>query len=351
MEKSLRFSKTASWLFAGMIFILALEIGLRIAGWHQTFSEKYGDPYSSLFGTIDKTWYHTYRPGEVRTDGGDEFSFSFKANNEGFLDSDFSTHKDSGTFRILILGDSFVQGIGVRQDKSFPEQLEILLKTYFNISPKIEVYNCGIGNSDPIFQYKLLFDRLLKYKPDLVIDVINGTDINDITIRGGFERFKPDGTLKYSDPPGFEPVYAHSYIARTVVHEVLRYNWMFLKPSEEADANANSLDQIKMTVYRMDSLCYTKSVSFLLITHPLRYELRPNSSYAISTVNDFCNEERITNINIKDYFDAKHIDASTAEAFYWPKDGHFKKIGYKLMADISAGAVIEAIYRKEDDKE
>lgn len=94
----------------------------------------------------------------------------------------YSLEKAPGTFRIVVLGDSFTFGQGVKRDETFPKKLEKLLNSK-NGQIKFEVINlgfCGLNTSgeleilaerginpvtwEPDYRY-----RGLAYKPDLIL--------------------------------------------------------------------------------------------------------------------------------------------------------------------------------------
>lgn len=76
--------------------------------------------------------------------------------------------------RILVLGDSFVWGYGVEEKDRFTEKLEALF------TGRVEVINAGVPGYGP--DQSLLFLRRegRKYKPDLILCVVNLPDLFDI---------------------------------------------------------------------------------------------------------------------------------------------------------------------------
>jgi hypothetical protein len=43
----------------------------------------------------------------------------------------------------------------------------------------------GVAGSDPFYEYRLLVDKLLACQPDLVMTVVNVSDVIDVIVRGG----------------------------------------------------------------------------------------------------------------------------------------------------------------------
>src|SRR5262245_8685041 len=89
-------------------------------------------------------------------------------NAHGFRDYDRTYAKPDRTFRILVLGDSYVEGLQVALAKTFPALLERRLNE--RSSPvKFEVLNLGqsgFGTADEHVRY---IEIGVKYSPDIVI--------------------------------------------------------------------------------------------------------------------------------------------------------------------------------------
>lgn len=313
------------------IALFGAELTMRKLGRYATYTEKFGGEYSSLYNPGEVTWLHVYTPFTVRTDYSHEFSYHFTANNEGLLDYLFDTAKSTNTKRILFLGDSFVQGIGAPYDSSCPKLLEEILSKKFT-SNKIEVFNCGVGGSDPVFVEKLLEQQLWKYKPDQVIMAINGTDINDVVIRGGSERFNVDSTVSYTTAPWFEPAYKHSFLFRSILHDVMNYSWMLLSEKQYAAKHKKSVEDIKFSMLRIRNACSHRSVPLLFIWQPLRDEYEKNCYNAISAPDwgDFIYLDILPCV--------KRTGLGTDDLF-WADDKHFNSTGYWCYANCVADAV------------
>lgn len=96
-----------------------------------------------------------------------EYSNFIKVNNEGFFDVDHQINKPKDTFRIVLLGDSFVQNVQTELKNSIGKSIENLLQK--NLPKRIEVISIGMGDTGTTQQYLALKEFGLKYQPDLVI--------------------------------------------------------------------------------------------------------------------------------------------------------------------------------------
>ena len=96
-----------------------------------------------------------------------EFQYSVHLNSDYFRDDEFHVEKAPNTFRILLIGDSFVYGAGVSTESTLDKILEKKLNSW-NPPLNYEVYNLGINGTDPT-QYYELAKQFQKYNPDYVI--------------------------------------------------------------------------------------------------------------------------------------------------------------------------------------
>jgi lysophospholipase L1-like esterase len=123
-------------------------------------------------------------------------------NRWGFHDKEFPLEKPSGEFRALMLGDSVTMGYGVTYAETFSAQLEALLDSRDQRFTKHRVINTGV-NGYNTYQERIVFDRSLKFRPDIVF---LGFCMNDVTEPMVYEKrfggagFKPDGGIEISNP-------------------------------------------------------------------------------------------------------------------------------------------------------
>src|ERR1043165_5059079 len=157
------------WILLTLIF---LEIGLRITKLYTTWSERTGQGYVSYYGQVRPTWYNTYAPDTTfYLDHGD-FKYLYKTNSLGIREAELSEPENDSTCRILTLGDSFTDGVGAPLDSSWPKMLQADLNRE---NRNVDIYNAGISGADPFYEYTLLRDKLLKYKPNIVMVGINSS--------------------------------------------------------------------------------------------------------------------------------------------------------------------------------
>src|SRR5206468_11021863 len=79
--------------------------------------------------------------------------------------------KPPGVRRVLVLGDSFTEGQGVKEPDTYPRVLEARLNaqdTHGPSSPRWEIRNCGRRGADFPLLFEL-FEQILSYEPDVIV--------------------------------------------------------------------------------------------------------------------------------------------------------------------------------------
>lgn len=112
----------------------------------------------------------TYRPQPSHRGKG------YSINAQGFrYRRDLASPKPPGTIRIFILGGSFAFGAGVPDGYTYFEVMEADLQKRFP-DKKIEVVCAAVGAYNSLQEYLLLATRIIRYRPDLVIDLTLAND-------------------------------------------------------------------------------------------------------------------------------------------------------------------------------
>jgi lysophospholipase L1-like esterase len=175
----------------GVLFALALlELGVR---WLHLVPDRFWEPDPVLGVRLtpgDRGWW---------TQEDREFLVPVQINREGLRDVEHRYAKPPGVFRILILGDSFVEAMHVPIESTFPRQLQERLNGDGGAG-RIEVINAGVSGYGTASEL-LYFEREGKrYQPDLVLlafypgnDVKNNSPTLEATLK---PVYGPDGTLQ-----------------------------------------------------------------------------------------------------------------------------------------------------------
>jgi D-alanyl-lipoteichoic acid acyltransferase DltB (MBOAT superfamily) len=92
----------------------------------------------------------------------------FSTNQWGMRDREYSMQKPPDTYRIAVMGPSFVMGSGVADGEPFEAVLEEELNAR-SPGPRFEVLNFGVANYSLLQQLALLDERVWDFEPDAVI--------------------------------------------------------------------------------------------------------------------------------------------------------------------------------------
>ena len=160
-----------------MILLVAVETAM-----HRYFI---GDkPPPEVYGLMmlrisqkNRGW--TIRPGTTGLLFSSTYSSYVRYNDKGLRGPTRSYRSKPGVYRILLVGDSFMEGYQVPLDKLFATRLEELLT-----DKSVEIINLSIGGYGTVQEYLYLREEGLKYQPDLVLLAFPpGSDIRDNSMK------------------------------------------------------------------------------------------------------------------------------------------------------------------------
>jgi lysophospholipase L1-like esterase len=307
-----------------------------------TYTERNGGSYGSQFAG-EPTWFHAYAPGGSSSFSTTEFTHFREINSLGFTGGEFIHAKASGEYRIAALGDSFTEGIGTSADTTWVKVAEARLAERYS-ARRITSLNAGVSGSDPYFAYMVLKEKVQPFHPDLVIVAINISDVNDLIVRGGSERFQPDGTVSYSTRPTWERLYGLSYIWRAIVHEVLGYTFLFVKSRDFPARERKAVRLLGVALESIRDFCRAHGMDLLIISHPHQGQVE-QGSYGRPAYDELMRRlEREPDLRFVDllkyYLQHGIITKETATEFYWPLDYHHNTKGYRVMGEAIAENVV-----------
>ncbi|MFH1319642.1 MAG: SGNH/GDSL hydrolase family protein [Bacteroidota bacterium] len=305
------------------IALIIGEIILRISGKYDSYREQNGDFFyttvyaPAIAAKLDKkTLIHVF----------DENLMDLINNAESIKP------KPLDEYRIFALGDSFTEGVGSSSDSTWLKLLEKDLNKKIKVKT-IKTINAGISGNDPLFEYLILKETLLKHEPDMVIIAVNSSDIDEIIVRGGMERFRLDSTIRFKSGPWFEILFGTSYICRFVVLNVFKYDWLFLSPGERKAEKDKALSHIYSSILMFEELSKKKYFNLLIVFHPLIEEVisvRYDFDELILTLNE---ETHIPVLDLLDYYlDHENMNRNNVSEYYLTVDKHHNAKGYEAFA-------------------
>jgi hypothetical protein len=122
-----------------------------------------------------------------------------QTNALGLRERDFELPKPAGVLRVVLLGDSFVQGWGAEAE----DRLGVLLERYLvehntRWKGRLECLHIGVGGWNAIAECAYLRRILSDLAPDLVIHVLVNNDLDDQMGARGFGGLSSFAPLKWS---------------------------------------------------------------------------------------------------------------------------------------------------------
>ncbi len=178
-----------------VVLFLAAEISLRIF-YHPEFLGSVIQ-YDPTLG-----WGLTPRASLVSVDNQRDFRYRIDVNSFGLRDREIKVEKPAGVRRVLVLGDSFVFGVGLKNEERFSDMLQHMLPE------DVQVINCGVpgwGTDQEMLFYE---NSLRRLKPDLVVltflmqnDVVNNALNGPLIEVGTKPRFLCSGDSLSLVPP------------------------------------------------------------------------------------------------------------------------------------------------------
>ncbi|HLP50124.1 MAG TPA: GDSL-type esterase/lipase family protein [Chitinophagales bacterium] len=282
--------------------------------------------YTAYLTGNEKNIYHIWPANEMHELKSGEFSYTRKTNSIGYADKEWALPKKAGGLRILALGDSFTEGDGAPQDSAYPFLLE---KNLLAKHADVEVLNAGTCGSDPFFNYKNLCDRLLQYKPDIVIQTLSSNDITeDIAIRGGMERFKENNTIAYRASPRQILMYQCSYIIRALADV-----WEGIYEHTGAFENETN-STLRELIGKYGELAKANNFKVIWVLIPRGYEAKRdnylyNFDYLANVISHTPGQSCMDMLSL---YKLQVQQGQPLTHYYWPNDGHHNGKGYELMA-------------------
>ncbi len=322
------------------IALIVFEGILRVLKTEATYREKIGELQyrSPYWHDKEDAFWHLYSPNDTLQNFRGDYTYNRITNSLGIPERELNP-KDTTTKKILCLGDSFTEGLGTGVDSSWPRTLERAINLCARDS--YMVYNAGIAGCDPIYNYHLLRGKLWDVKWDEVIFCVNTTDIPEVAIRGGMERFKADNTVSFTRPPVWEPLYASLHVVRFFTQEIMGYSGVMRSPSEGRKLNAEASSKIKYALLEAHKELAKRGIKMMVVVHPLKYDIF-RKEYGDEGTDGLIKEIAILKpIDLLPYFlDSLGLNEQNYTKYYWPNDGHFNTLGYSVMGNKIARELI-----------
>jgi lysophospholipase L1-like esterase len=259
--------------------------------------------------------------------------------------------------RIIILGDSFSAGFGVKDMKdTYIEQLKELLKQQpiQNIS-EFEVLSFSDGGLNTEQELAIYEQVAINYDPDMVILQYCSNDVGGTRSPLGINN---DNTTKNQLFIDSETDYilledkivpAFSFFDYTTNRFLLKesaflrfisYKYNIIQTKKE-DSYKRSFDSVKSMI----ELSKSRNIPFIIIYFPLSY--RDYDFCNISTVSDLTQLAETFNTTLLNMCDYADIHAIKSEIESPNENGHYNKEGYRIAATVLKEEILKELTDSE----
>jgi hypothetical protein len=271
------------------------------------------------------------------------WAVEFRYNSRRFRDVEL-TPKPAGVRRVIVLGDSFTEGQGVKEPDTYPRRLEALLNA---AGPdRWEVRNCGRRATDFPELYAA-FEEVLPFEPDVLVYgmVLNDADrspefqarqtyVNDwILDRGRILEGGATSALGRLDSRLFALVHDRLEAARTSRATLEWYREMY------GPANRAGWERTQQSLREMNRRTRAAGGRLVVASWPLLVSLdRYPFADVEETIARFCVEAGIPRVDLRPALAGRPTEA----LWVHPVDMHPNEVAHRLAAESLLPAVLAA---------
>jgi lysophospholipase L1-like esterase len=207
-----------SWNQKGLTLLISVGLSLVLAEF--VLRGFLGPRFLGMYQRDDRVLYRLI-PGAERVNvlppinGGTVIRY--KINSQGFRGPELA--RPGASMRVLVYGDSYIQGDFSRTEETFTEQLKGRLAR--KTAKSMEVVNAGVAGYGPDQELRRMEEELPALKPSLVIVAIYaGNDFGDL-LRDKLYRLSSDGFLQ-ENPSWYLDDYLETDMKRSRGEPILR---------------------------------------------------------------------------------------------------------------------------------
>mgnify|MGYP003796313289 CR=1 FL=1 len=337
--KKTKNNKNLILVFSSLFFvILVAELVLRITGLRFTYFEKRFNYYESIEmqNRIKPFWIRpTHTDYILKTN---EFCFDRKSNSYGLICEEPDTAILNNSKVVIALGDSFTEGDGAHKDSTWVKFLERQIIT--DSIEGLSFINAGICGSDPIYEYRLLQEKLLVFNPEVVI-VAYGYELTDLIIRGEEERFE---TMRPAiKDKWWEPLFAVSHVLRVIIRPFYADASLFISLKDYRYRRNLAIQDLKKSITDFKNLSEENKFKLIIVFYPLYHEIINGKFDYHDELYKYAVDKGISCVNLLNFYLHSGVNEENVDEYYWPKDKHHNAKGYQLFAEGVYPAVLKAI--------
>lgn len=324
------------------------------------------------FRVKDPWYHHGILPDKAAVTNWGQKYYRFYSNSLGFRDDTIRNIKlSSGKKRILFLGDSHTEAVGIPYEKSFAG----ILKKEAN-QKEIDILNAAAVSYSPRIHY-LKAQYLIEKKGLDIDEIFIFIDMSDLNNEIAYENFKPRNKnfLKTFLRKSYKELSEHSLVSHLIDQTIRNLRSRFFIKNMAASDNANlelyatffsefddagllndpnfhhvsqwldnekfmdlalySLELGQENIRNLKKLCESSGIELTLSVHPWPEQIlnRDTSNIYTQSWEKFCDDNDIGFINMFPLFVNHENPVLTAEHNYIPQDNHWNENGHRKVAD------------------
>ena len=169
-----RLARPVVTVCATMLALLAAEAFIRIIGLAPDIKPIQLSSYDCIYKRSMNPVLGFELKANCRSDNPDFIETYERTNSHGQRDRERTLQKPDGVRRVLLLGDSVVEGYGLRESETISRQLEALYS-----DSSTEVLNFGVSAYCTLAEVELLEVKGLRFDPDVVVLVFVENDFDN----------------------------------------------------------------------------------------------------------------------------------------------------------------------------
>ena len=372
-----KYARTTLFIFVFFIFLIIDFLGT--FAFNRLYPKDWKERVHEKLGVQDSIISHTFKPN------GEYYSKSYNVftNSLGFKDyaiREIDLNRDK---RLLIMGDSFTEGVWLSWENTFPGMIADSL-----IKFDIEVLNAGVASYSPFIHWKKL-EYLIKdvgLRLNNLVVFIDISDIsNEIDYRGKYEKnssFLIENEIKNSRQSNNILVNEIEDL-KTKIFTLLKYNFIFFYNLSDliydlimsSSIHKTSLmEKINKVPWWMDknhfhsnwplktrdnwqgkidhgqslmeesmdniiAICTKENIDVTIAVYPWPNSIMFNDFYSehIKNWNLYCKNKNIKFLNLYPLFFEPNMSKSEREKIiysnYILRDFHFNEVGHRKIAN------------------
>ena len=138
-------------------------------------------------------------------------------------------------------------------------------------------------------------------------------------------------------------MYGISYLLRHVMHDVMHYNWLLIRPSDMEVERHKAIDRLVAAARAFAALGHERGFHVVTVLHPDYFDAA-HQTYEYSFAEVVNQLKRLPEVEVVDVLDewksSGLLARDGASALYWRIDGHNNSKGYAAFGEVVANEIL-----------